>query len=86
MVGKGERWVVKLPWVVQDQAFEPETIVLPDLPIDDCRDSCLVYWDVYAPVGAQAVWHIRYAGELRQEKGVWRIRYYSTATLRSVTA
>jgi hypothetical protein len=86
LIDKEERWVLKLPWVVQDELFKPTSIVLPELPLEDGCDSCLVYWDVYVPVAAQAVWHVRYAGELRREKGVWRIRYYSTATLHSVTA
>jgi hypothetical protein len=86
LIDKSERWVAKLPWIVQDEMLDPTNITLPDLGLDEGRDSCLVYWDVYVPVGAQAVWHVRYAGELRREKGTWRIRYYSTATLHSVTA
>jgi hypothetical protein len=86
LIDKAERWVAKLPWIVQDEMFEPTSITLPQLPVGDGCESCLVYWDVYVPVGAQAVWHVRYAGELRRKNGTLRIRYYSTATLHSVTA
>jgi hypothetical protein len=86
LIDKAERWVAKVPWILQDEMFEPTSITFPELPVGDGRASCLVYWDVYVPVGAQAVWHVRYAGELRRQNGAWRIRYYSTATLHSVTA
>jgi hypothetical protein len=86
LIDKAQRWVVKLPCVVQDEAFEPRNIVFPEFPIEDFQDPCLIYWDVYIPVGAQAVWHVHYAGELFRENGIWRIRYYSTATLHPVTA
>jgi hypothetical protein len=86
LIDKAERWVAMLPWIVQDEMLEPTSITLPEPLLDEGRESCLVYWDVYVPVGAQAVWHVRYAGEMRRQNGAWRIRYYSTATLHSVTA
>jgi hypothetical protein len=85
LIDKAERWVARLPWIVQDEMLEPTSITLPEPLLKDGGDSCLVYWDVYVRVGAQAVWHVRYAGELRKHNGAWRIRYYSTATLHPVT-
>jgi hypothetical protein len=86
LIDKQERWARKVPWVVQDHWLEPSRVFIPELPIEGSLDSCLVYWDVYVPVAAQAVWHVRYAGELHRQNGVWRIRYYAMATLRSVPA
>jgi hypothetical protein len=86
LIDQKEHCVCKRPWLVQDHWLEPAQIFLPEFPLQKGSEPCLVYWEVYVPEGRHAVWHISYEGEVRQEDGVWRIRYYATATLHAATA